>query len=468
MSSTETGTLLGGWGRTAPTRAWLLRPRSAGEIVAALTRASAASGGLIARGAGRSYGDVAQNAGGAVLDTTAVRGVLALDVAEEAVRVHAGTSFAELLLYLAARGLTLPVVPGTRHLTVGGAIASDVHGKNHPRDGSLGRHLHSMTLCTPARGPIVLSARREPELLHATVGGMGLTGVVSEATLRTVPLRSPTALADIDRTDSLEETVALMASKDRHHYAIAWLDLLAGGAAFGRSVVTRSEEGPAVVMRPARRLRAHGSRRREALRGAAPFDARPRVSVPGGFPGGLLRPAAVRAFNALRWRSSPRRARGRMLTMSAQLFPLDLLGDWNRLYGPRGFLQYQFAVPRGQEEVLTAILRQLRARRLPMYLAVLKRFGPAGSGLLSFPLEGWTVAIDIPADAPGLSRSLDEVDELVAGAGGRVYLAKDARMRPEMLAAMYPGLDRFRELRAQLDPEGVLRSDMARRLGLCE
>jgi decaprenylphospho-beta-D-ribofuranose 2-oxidase len=297
---------------------------------------------------------------------------------------------------------------------------------------------------------------------------MGLTGVVSEATLRIVPLRSPTALADIDRTDSFEETLALMASKDRHRYAIAWLDLLAGGVAFGRSVVTRSEEGPAVVMHPARRLRARGSRRREACRGAAPFDARPRVSVPGGFPGGLLRPAAVRAFNALHWRSSPRRVRRRKLTMSAQLFPLDLLGDWNLLYGPRGLLQYQFAVPRGQEEVLTAVLRQLRARRVPMYLAVLKRFGCAGSGLLSFPLEGWTVAIDIPADAPGLSRVLDEVDELVAGGGGRVYLAKDARMRPEMLAAMYPGLDRFRELRAQLDPEGVLRSDMARRLGLCE
>jgi decaprenylphospho-beta-D-ribofuranose 2-oxidase len=154
--------------------------------------------------------------------------------------------------------------------------------------------------------------------------------------------------------------------------------------------------------------------------------------------------------------------------MSAQLFPLDVLGYWNRLYGPGGLVQYQLAVPRGREETLERAIGELRARRLPMYLGVLKRFGPAGRGLMSFPLEGWTLAIDLPADAPGLCETLDRVDELVAEAGGRIYLAKDARLRAEMLGAMYPNLQRFRELRARLDPDGVMRSDLARRLGLCE
>jgi decaprenylphospho-beta-D-ribofuranose 2-oxidase len=447
-----------GWGGLSATRARLLRAYSADEVASALAGASG-EGGLIARGAGRSYGDAAQNGGGLVLDATALRGILAVDAERELVRVRAGTAFADLLLELARAGLTLPVVPGTRHLTVGGAIACDVHGKNHPRDGSLGRQLHSLTLCTPADGPVVVSAERQPDLFRATIGGMGLTGVIVEATLRVVPMRAPQAVADIDRTDTLEDALALMAPPSAHRYAIAWIDLLAQGAGFGRSVVTRSEEAPA----PPESVPGSG-----AWPGRAPFATRARISVPRGFPGGLLRPAAVRAHNLLRWRSAPRRARGRTLTMSAHLFPLDVLGGWNRLYGPGGLVQYQFVVPAGQEEQLLKIVHGLRARRLPMYLAVLKRFGPGSGGLLSFPLEGWTLAVDVPADAGGLRDALDAADALVAGAGGRVYLAKDARLPSRMLEAMYPGMERFKELRARVDPRGTLRSDLARRLGLCE
>ncbi len=485
--------VLSGWGRTAPTRARLVRPRNAEEIAQEIAAGAARAGGVIARGAGRSYGDAAQNRGGCVLDATGVRGVLALDTRREEVRVAAGTTFAELLLYLAPRELTLPVVPGTRHVTVGGAIASDVHGKNHPRDGSLGRHVRSFTLCTPTSGPVFVSGDLEgegeggrasdAELFDATVGGMGLTGVIAEATLRVVPMRTPLALADVDRTESFAEALALMSERGGHRYSIAWIDLLAEGAAFGRAIVTRSDEAPAQMRdrefapdatRSAPGGRARGSRPRAGVpfaprsRHAVPFALRPRVAVPGGFPGGILRPATVRAFNALHWRSAPRRERGRVLSMSAQLFPLDVLGDWNRLYGAGGLVQYQLAVPCGREETLERVIARLRARRLPMYLAVLKRFGPAGRGLMSFPLEGWTLAIDFPAHAPGLYEALDEVDALVAEAGGRIYLAKDARLRGEMLAAMYPQLGRFRELRGRLDPEGLMRSDLARRLGLCE
>jgi decaprenylphospho-beta-D-ribofuranose 2-oxidase len=537
-SSVEEGgeRLLCGWGRTAPTRARMLRPHTA-EQVAHVLGASPAPladrsddrapiGGAIARGAARSYGDAAQNGGGAVIDATALRGEIALEGeiapqegdrehvrgsaatsssdpqverAPALVRVGAGTTFAQLLVWLAARGLTLPVVPGTRNLTVGGAIAGDVHGKNHPRDGSFARHVESFTLCTPADGPLLVSAERHPELFHATLGGMGLTGVVVEATLRLAPLRNPRAVADIDRLDTLERAVAAVAGEQPHRYTIAWVDLLGAGAAFGRAVLTRSDEGPAMEADAGGeggRWRGwlpegvgpgwSGRARRYAdgespgvladagtgRAGAAPIALRPRLTVPRGFPGGLLHPAAVRAFNALHWHTAPRCARGRTLGMSAQLFPLDALGEWSRLYGPAGMVQYQFAVPHGEEETLLRVVHLLRARHLPMYLAVLKRFGSGGrtsekGGPLSFPIEGLTLAIDIPAAAPGLHRALDDADELVAGAGGRVYLAKDSRLRPATLAAMYPRLESFRELRERVDPDGVLRSDMGRRLGLC-
>ncbi len=439
---------LSGWGHVAATRAQVSRPRTVDEVCSILTERP--SGGTIARGAGRSYGDAAQNGGGTVIDATALRGELTLDAERTVVRAGAGHTFAELLAWLAPRGLTLPVVPGTRHLTVGGAIAADVHGKNHPRDGSLARQVESLTLCTPAHGPLRVSAEHDPELFWATLGGMGLTGVVVEAQLRVVALRNPRAVADIDRLPTLERALAAIAEPQSHRYAIAWIDLLSPARAWGRAVLTRSDEGPA-----------------DAPSKGTPFALRPRLTVPRGFPGGILRPAAVRAFNALHWHTAPRSARGRTLSMSAQLFPLDVLGAWSRLYGPRGMVQYQFVVPRGREETVLRVAHRLRQRRQPMYLAVLKRFGAGAKGPLSFPIEGVTLAIDLPAGAPGLWSALEEADALVADAGGRVYLAKDARLRADTLRAMYPQLERLQELRERVDPDGVLRSDLARRLELC-
>jgi decaprenylphospho-beta-D-ribofuranose 2-oxidase len=430
-----------------------MRPDTAEQAAAALRAVAASHGGAIARGAGRSYGDAAQNGGGVVIDTTALRGRVELDGARGLVRAGAGATLVELLRYLHARGLTLPVLPGTRHVTVGGAIASDVHGKNHPRDGSFARHVESFVLYTPAQGALAVSRAGDPELFHATVGGMGLTGVVLEATLRTAPLSSRWALTDIDRTDTLAQALELMGDGGAHRYSIAWLDLLAHGAAFGRAVLTRSDDAPGEAV--------HGAHRNAVL------AERARLSVPAGFPGGVLRPAAVRAFNALRWRRAPRRARGRLIGMATNLFPLDALGAWNRLYGPGGLVQYQFAVPAGEEQALGRSVEYLRRRRLPMYLAVVKRLGPGAGGPLSFPLAGWTLAVDLPAAAPGLYAALERLDELVVEAGGRVYLTKDSRLSAETVAAMYPELDRFMAVRARVDPEGVLRSDMARRLGLC-
>ncbi len=307
-----------------------------------------------------------------------------------------------------------------------------------------------------------LTPDSDPDLFFATVGGMGLTGVVVEASVRTMPLPSPWVVADTDRTDGLEQTLLLMSGEDRHRYSVAWLDLLADGSKMGRAIVSQADQLPADAVTP----RVRG--RRSAAAGyPGTLSRRPVLEVPRSFPGALLRPSGVRAFNALHWSAAPRRERGRPLALAPYFFPLDVIGRWNRLYGAAGLIQYQFVIPTGAEDALERCLQLIRIRRLPIYLAVFKRMGAAFGGPLSFPLEGWTLAIDIPAAAEGLSSALGELDELVAGAGGRVYLSKDARLRREALKAMYPQLDRFHAQRARVDPDGVLRSDLASRLGLC-
>jgi decaprenylphospho-beta-D-ribofuranose 2-oxidase len=463
MTPTATVRSLSGWGRTASSRSRVLAPSSVGEVVEALETSAAHGSGVIARGAGRSYGDAAQNDGGAVLDMTGLRGILSIDAERASITAQAGATVAELMAALAPHGLTLPVVPGTRHVTLAGAIASDIHGKNHHRDGALARHVLELSLCTPAGGCLDVSPAVDPELFYATLGGMGLTGVVVAATLQAEPLAAPWVRADVDRTEGLEQTLELMAGEETHRYSVAWLDLLARGSRMGRAILSRADPLPAASAGSSSGLPRQSARR--AYPGV--LTRPPAVEVPRGVPRGLLRPAAVRVFNELRWRVTPRVERGRALALAPYLFPLDAVGGWNRLYGPAGLIQYQFVTPIGQEAALVRCFELFRTRRLPVYLAVFKRFGPSFGGPLSFPLEGWTLAADLPAAAPGLGPALDELDELVAGCGGRVYLSKDARMRREAVCAMYPQLARFQALRTRVDPEDVLRSDLAKRLELC-
>ncbi|HWY17336.1 MAG TPA: FAD-binding oxidoreductase [Solirubrobacteraceae bacterium] len=458
---------LHGWGRTTRSRCRVIHPGGVQDVVDALTSRARGDTGVIARGAGRSYGDAAQNDGGEVLDMTGLDRIVSIDRERKLITAQGGATVAQLMHRLACHGLTLPVVPGTRHVTVAGAIASDIHGKNHHRDGGLARYVTTLSLCTPARGLIEVSPETDSELFYATLGGMGLTGVVMQATLAAESLPSPWVAADIDRTDGLEQTLALMSGSERHRYSVAWLDLLAGGSKLGRAIVSRADPVAAGTVAAPRGRRASAGYHAYAYAYPHALTRRPAFEVPRRFPTTLLRPASMRAFNALRWRATPRRERERPLALTPYFFPLDALGEWNRLYGPAGLIQYQFVIPAGEETALEHCFELMRVRRLPIYLAVFKRFGPAFGGPLSFPLEGWTLAIDLPAGASGLSAALEALDELVAGCGGRVYLAKDARLRRDTLRAMYPRLDRFHAQRARVDPDGVLRSDLARRLGLC-
>jgi decaprenylphospho-beta-D-ribofuranose 2-oxidase len=455
--------MLSGWGRTAPSRCETVRVAEPAQVPELLAAAAASGRGVIARGAGRSYGDAAQLAGGLVLDMRACDAVTSIDAAAGLARVQAGVTLGVLLARLAERGLTLPVLPGTRHVTVAGAIASDIHGKTHHRDGAFARHVRAISLATPAGEVVELTAQGEPDLFYATLGGMGLTGVVLEATLAAEPLPSLWVAVDTERSDGLGHTLELLAGPERHRYSVAWLDLLAGGARTGRAVITRADALSEPHHANGRGARARGSR----TPGPAAFAGGPLLTVPRGWPAGTLRPALVRAFNAARWRSAPRCEHGRPEPLHKFLWPLDVLGDWSRLYGASGMVQYQLVVPDGHEAVLERCVELLRERRAPAYLAVLKRFGPQYGGPLSFPLEGFTLALDVPAAAPGLRAALDELDRIVAECGGRVYLSKDARLGADALRAMYPRLDEFGAVRARVDPAGVMRSDLALRLGLC-
>lgn len=440
-----------GWGRTAPTAARLIRPRTYEEAAAAV-RGCGARGG-IPRGLGRAYGDAAQNAGGAVLDMTGLNRIHVIDAADGIVLCDAGVSLHRLTQVLLPLGWFVPVTPGTRHVTVGGAIGADIHGKNHHVCGAFSRHVLSFELLT-ADGEIRTVGRGTP-LFDATTGGMGLTGVILTATVQLQPVETALMSVDTERARDLDDLMARLSGSDHHYrYSVAWIDLLARGAATGRAVLTRGNHAP---------LDALGTR---ARRGALDFRTSRLPGPPAFLPEGLLTRTSVGLFNEFWYRKAPRARTGQLQRLAAFFHPLDGVPHWNRVYGRGGFVQYQFVVGYGQEETLRRIVRRVSERRCPSFLAVLKRFGDADPGWLSFPMPGWTLALDVPTGLPGLSALLDELDQEVAAAGGRVYLAKDSRLRPELLATMYPRLDEFRALRAESDPRGVFVSDLSRRLAL--
>lgn len=446
-------TLLTGWGRTAATAATVEAARDPVEVARLVRRAGPR--GVLARGSGCSYGDAAGNGGGTVIRVAG--GQVAVDPAVGTMSAAAGTTFADLLRATLPHGLVLPVLPGTARLTLGGAVAADVHGKNHPVDGSLGRHLLDLDLVTAdGRCTRLTPTGPDPDAFWATVGGMGLTGVVTRATVRLHRVSTSRMRVATSRTPDLAASLALFDAPGAPRYAVAWVDCLARGRSRGRGVWTGAEHAEVGDLAAADR--------------ADPLScpAARRLSAPP-LPGGPLRPATVRAFNAVYHRRAPTPQTTTLQSLASYFQPLDAVAGWNRLYGPAGFVQYQAAVPAGREDVLADLLGRLADSGTAPFLAVLKRLGavdPAQGCGLSFPLPGWTLAVDLPLGPPRLARLLDGLDDLVAGAGGRVYLAKDARLRPDLLPAMYPQLPSWRAVRDRLDPHGCFASDLGRRLGL--
>jgi decaprenylphospho-beta-D-ribofuranose 2-oxidase len=472
---------LTGWGRISPSSAELAEPATPADAAGLLARGAAAKvppgaaakvprgaaakpqsgaaakpqSGVIPRGLGRSYNNAAQCDGGLVISTARLNRIIDLDAATGLVTCEAGVSLEQLMVAGLPAGWFVPVSPGTRQVTVGGAIAADVHGKNHHVAGSFARHVRSLQILTPDGEAREVTERSDPALFWATAGGMGLTGLITAATVQLKRVATSRVRVDTVRTADVDETMAVLAEHDRRYgYTVAWSDSLARGRGLGRSVITSGD-----FAEPAD-LSADDAK--------DPFAFRPgaRLGVPPAFPPGLINRYTVAAANAAWYRKAPRSRNGEIQTIGTFFHPLDGIRNWNRVYGPGGFRQYQYVVPFGAEAAVRRSFELVSQARAPSFVTVLKRFGAGDEGLLSFPMAGWTLALDFPARTPGLAGLLGRLDRLVVEAGGRVYLAKDSRVPPDVLAEMYPRLPEFRKLRAELDPAGILASDLSRRLGL--
>ena len=444
---------LTGWGRISPSSAELAEPATAAD--AARVLAARRRGGVIPRGLGRSYNNAAQCDGGVVISTARLNRIAALDATTGLVTCEAGVSLEQLMVAGLPAGWFVPVSPGTRQVTVGGAIAADVHGKNHHVAGSFARHVRSLQIVTPDGETRTVTDQSDPSLFWATAGGMGLTGLIVAATIQLKRVATSRVLVDTVRTADIDQTMAVLAEHDRRFgYTVAWSDSLARGSGLGRSVITSGDFAEPADLPPGD--------------AADPFAFRPRarLGVPPGFPPGLINRYTVALANEAWYRKAPRSRRGEIQAIGAFFHPLDGIRHWNRVYGPGGFRQYQYVVPFGAEAAVRRSFELVSRAHAPSFVTVLKRFGACDEGLLSFPMAGWTLALDFPARTPGLAALLGRLDRLVVEAGGRVYLAKDSRVPPDVLAEMYPRLAEFRKLRADLDPAGILASDLSRRLGL--
>ena len=453
---------LTGWGRVSASWAELAEPATAAAAAELLGRGAAmrpgggaAGRGVIPRGLGRAYNNAAQCAGGVVISTAGLNRIIELDAATGLVTCEAGVSLEQLMVAGLPAGWFVPVSPGTRQVTVGGAIAADVHGKNHHVAGSFARHVRSVELVLPGGEPRTVTEQSDSALFWATAGGMGLTGLITGATIQLKPVASSRVRVDTVRTADIDETMAVLAEHDRRHgYTVAWSDSMARGATLGRSVITSGDFAEPSDL--------------PAADAENPFAFRPgaRLGVPAAFPPGVINRYTVGLANAAYYRKAPRSRSGEIQDIGTFFHPLDGIRNWNLVYGPGGFRQYQYVVPFGAEAAVRRSFELVSQARAPSFVTVLKRFGPGDEGPLSFPMAGWTLALDFPARTPGLAGLLSALDRLVVENGGRVYLAKDSRVPPDVLAEMYPRLGEFRKLRAELDPAGLLASDLSRRLRL--
>ena len=438
-----------GWGRTTIARGPVARPTDVEDVVAALE--AAGPRGVLPRGLGRSYGDAALTSGGLAVDLGALSSVTIDDYG--VVDAGAGAVLADVIDTALQSGRFVPVTPGTSRVTVGGCVAADVHGKNHHRDGSFGDHILSLDLVTADGvlrriGPE--SDERDGRLFMATIGGMGLTGIVTGVRFRTIPVTSGAMSVDTRRVDDLDALMDLMVRTDAdHRYSVAWIDSTASGRRLGRGVLGQGDHATDAASRDA------------SVRVSAPA----RLSVPVAPPVGLINALSVRAFNEAWFRRAPRERLAETRSVRAFFHPLDGVDRWNRVYGPGGCIQYQFAVPDSGADLVRLTLQRLQAAGAPSFLSVLKRFGPGNDAPLSFPTAGWTLAVDLPATAR-VAPVLDGLDDLVAESGGRVYLAKDSRTRPATVRAMYPRLAEWQAVVREHDPDRVFVSDLSRRLAL--
>jgi decaprenylphospho-beta-D-ribofuranose 2-oxidase len=438
--------LISGWGNYPRRDAPLITAREPDD----LPRRIAANATIIARGAGRAYGDAAIGSD-ATLAMTGLDRMIAFDPETLSLTVEAGVTLARILDVFVRRGLFPPVVPGTRYVTVGGMVAANVHGKNHHKVGGFGSHVERLTLVGADGEAHVCSPTHNTELFRATIGGMGLTGVIRDVTFRLQRIGSAFVRNETVIAPDLDAVFRAFEESRDWTYTVAWIDSLARGGALGRSVLFRGEHALRSELDPhhaAAGYHASGS----------------KLAVPFHPPGVILNRLSVRAFNALYFNGH--RPGTAVVPLLKYFFPLDAIEHWNRLYGRSGFVQYQCVIPKSRSrEALGEILELVAARGSPSFLTVLKLLGPDDAGLLAFPLEGYTLTLDFHATATALQLAA-ELDRRVMNFGGRVYLAKDACQSPALVEAGYPQLNAFRTFRQQSGAAARFQSLQSQRLAL--
>ncbi|MFC3963898.1 FAD-binding oxidoreductase [Nocardia jiangsuensis] len=453
---------LTGWGRTAPTSSEVLSTGDPEVIAKAVALVAADNDGkpahlrrgVIARGLGRSYGDNAQNAGGLVVDMTALNKIHRIDRDSRLVDVDAGVNLDQLMKAALPFGLWVPVLPGTRQVTIGGAIGSDIHGKNHHSAGSFGNHVRSMELLTADGTVQTVTPEQNPQLFWATIGGCGLTGIILRATIEMTPTETAYFIADGDVTAGLDETIAFHSdgSEDRYEYSSAWFDAMSPEPKLGRAVISRGS------------LAKLDELPRKLRKNPLGFTGKTFLTFPDLFPNGLLNKQTFALATEV-WYRKGATYRDKPQNLTAFYHPLDMLGEWNRAYGSRGFLQYQFVVPPEAVAEFKQILVDIQRSEHYSFLNVFKYFGAGNQAPLSFPMPGWNVCLDFPIRA-GLNDFVTELDRRVLEFGGRLYTGKDSRTTAATFHQMYPRIDEWIAVRRSVDPTGVFMSDMARRLEL--
>jgi decaprenylphospho-beta-D-ribofuranose 2-oxidase len=444
--------IISGWGRFPSAETDAIRPDRMGSLLPTLKGGQS----VIAHGLGRSYGDASFNSTGATILMERLNRMLELDPETGVLRAEAGVTLSDIIEVLVPRGFFLPVTPGTRFVTLGGAVASDVHGKGHHAAGSFSNHVIDLQLLLADGSLATCSREQNTDLFWATVGGQGLTGIITEVRLRLRRIGSAFLQVRTERAGNLDDALHLFdEGDDGYAYSVAWLDCMASGSSLGRSVMMRGNWMPAADL--------------PKEYSAAPLQHPPerQLAVPFDFPGIVLNSLTVRSFNTAYYHRAPKRPRETCTGYLPFFYPLDAVDSWNRVYGKRGFLQWQFVIPFEDGVAgLTRVLELLAKSSAPSFLAVLKKFGEATpEQMLSFPTPGYMLALDFPC-TPRVLELLDDLDRLVLDYGGRFYLTKDARMKPETFRAGYPRLDEWLEIKHRFDPLNRFSSDQARRLGL--
>jgi decaprenylphospho-beta-D-ribofuranose 2-oxidase len=436
---TTDSTFSSGWGNNFSALSSIATPATF-EAAQELVARSSSPRGLLPVGLHRSYGDSALNSGGTLIDLTSLD-YIKIDGPSRRAIVGAGATISQLERAALAHSLFPPVVPGTGFVTMGGAIAADIHGKSHHRTGSFSQSLHRITVLLSS-GEI---AHYTPEDLEfwATVGGLGLTGIVLEVEIELREVTSNSLFVLEQRVKSLAQMIEVLDRSDADfEHTVAWIDL--SGDYRGRGVVSLANYGSTQV-----KERTKGSK---------------SPSLPSLAGKSVITPATVRVFNELWFRKPLKNGSAPLLKY---MHPLDGINNWNRVYGDSGFLQYQFVIDAGREEIFEKLFAGLRSLKAASFLGVLKKFGPGSVAPLSFPRAGWTLTLDYSTAVPGLEKFLRDFDEELVTAGGRIYLIKDSRVDPALIPAMYPRIDEWRAVRNTMDPKNLWQSDQARRLNLC-